>query len=407
MRVFVVEGCGDWVTKQYFQAFKALASSDVGVIFTYDSTFGLDLGAERLPATLFLEYLQNTLNNVKTIEEAGFACVDVKDTSFKLQGRTYGGRERLPKRVEAVFIATPDTTHCDVAQFWLGRARRIFVEKPFDASSDRIRRLRAAITETKSPTEVYGIDHYFVRCDQVARDKAYFMDRLLTASGGSAMGDITGFEFHMTEPPAKNEGDVRKRALSLQQGMIFDMASHALPVLSPFIDLNRPFEVTEAWAGVSRPMQEILFSGAESFFVATVRAYTQSSAHKSPRLIHGTIAIGKDIGSKPEKHLIIESNKGKMIFDLANYVIEHEPNGSAAEPVAPLHDNWARFFVKEVLADRLPKAVEVFTPQGAERIVRLLEEWRGLCRNAASDRLAVHEKGADLAALRTARFRVK
>src|SRR5687768_13588352 len=134
---FVFEGCGRWAM-EYLPAIKALARPDLGVFFTYDSTFGLDANAERLPARLYAQYLQATLRNVETIQKAGFACWDVKDMLFRLRGEPYGGRAMLPASVDAVFVLTPDRTHCDVAEYWLGRAAQVFVEKPFDVSRARV-----------------------------------------------------------------------------------------------------------------------------------------------------------------------------------------------------------------------------------------------------------------------------
>jgi len=43
---------------QYFSALKKSVGETDGIIFTYDSTFGLDEHAERLPAELYFQYLR-------------------------------------------------------------------------------------------------------------------------------------------------------------------------------------------------------------------------------------------------------------------------------------------------------------------------------------------------------------
>src|SRR5437879_2467279 len=101
MRI-IIEGCGKWAL-EYVKALKALGPPPgVGVIVTFDSTFGLDAYAEQLPADLYAQYLEATLRNVREVQGMDFACCDVKDTLFRLQGRPYAGRARLPRQVDAV-----------------------------------------------------------------------------------------------------------------------------------------------------------------------------------------------------------------------------------------------------------------------------------------------------------------
>jgi hypothetical protein len=320
----------------------------------------------------------------------------------------------LPKNVDAVFVTTPDTTHCDVASYWLGRARWVFVEKPFDASARRVAQFCRELVG-QGVTQVFAVDHYFVRCNQAAADEKYFLGRLLTPDSGRApQGDVTRFEFSMTEPPLKDERGnydprpARERALSLQTGMVFDLGAHALPVLQPFIDLTKPMELTEVWAGVSEGLRGILFSGAESFSIATVQGSTRPATGKPSGPIEGKFILGKDVGAKPAKYLWLEGPGGKLRFDLVNYHVYHERVSGDTEPVAPLQQNWAQFFVKEVLEGRLPKAIELFRPEGALGVVEFLERWRAACRprgGGGRRPLRVYEPGAPVADLMNDGFR--
>ena len=407
MRI-VVEGSGTWAM-QYLDALQEFGGPDVGVFFTYDSTFGLDEQAERLPARLFAEYLQATLRNAERVEEAGFACVDVKDTLFRLQENRWAGRRMLPARVDAVFVVTPDRTHCDVAEFWLDKAKRVFVEKPFDAS---VKRIEAFCNERRERdrTEVFALDHYFVRCNQVAADNRYFLDRLLpTDDGDLAVGDIMSFEFVLTEPPCKDESGgydptpMRRRALSLQGGMAFDLGAHALPMLQPFIDLGQPIEITEVWAGVCEELRGVLFSGAESFAAATVRCRTRGIAGKPSSTIAGTVVVGKDIGESPEKYLLLSGPAGQIRFDLNVYHVYYRPAGGEFSAIGSLQENWARFFVKEILEGRVPAAVDAFRPEGAARVIEFLEQWRARCQGGRV--LAGYRPGATVRSLKANDYR--
>lgn len=405
MRI-VVEGSGNWAL-QYFRALKALARPGDGIFFTYDSTFGLDENAEKLPAPLFARYLDATLRNVQEIEAAGFACIDTKDTLFRLRNQRNVCRDVLPRSVDAVFVVTPDRTHCDVATEWLGRARRIFVEKPFDVSTARVQQFCNAMARFPS-TETFAVDHYFVRCNQAAVAAEYFLRSLLPLNRTGGLGDdFTSFEFRMTEPPEPNNASIGARALSMQSGMVMDMGSHALPVLLPFIDLSKPIIAKPIWAGVSRGLRDVMYGGAETFSIADVECQTRSTASKpSSSLIRGRFAVGKDIGDRPEKYLEVSGPRGTIRFDLVNYMV-HEIRQGRETYLAPLQQDWARLFVHEVLDDRVPAAVEMFTPAGALNVVRFLETWRNACRLTGTRRaLELHDRGAPLSSLDNPRYRV-
>jgi hypothetical protein len=410
MRI-VVEGSGNWA-ERYFKALVAHAGQHHGVFFTYDSTFGLDDHAHALSARLFVDYLQATLRYVEDIQKAEYSTLDVKDTLFR--GKRNERRELFPTDADVVFVVTPDRTHCDVAEYWLGRARRIFVEKPFDVSARRIAQFRGRLGQHH--TEVFAVDHYFVRCNQAAVDQDYFVKHLLAqGADGRLEGDFTSFEFRMTESPKVKDGhyddtDVRRRALSLQAGMVFDLGSHAVPMLIPYFDLQRGIRLRDVWAGRSDRLRDIIFSGAETFSVAELECHTRGTETKrasSP--VHGTFIVGKDIGRRPEKHFILRGPGGELKFDFVGYRVDHTSPGGVVTPVAPLYENWVDFFVAEVLAGRVPKAVERYQPEGAQRVVAFLEEWRGVCQRGSGGVariLAEHTPGASVADLRSPSYQV-
>jgi predicted dehydrogenase len=408
MRI-VVEGCGQWAAEQYFKALRDRVGPDDGVFFTYDSTFGMD-SHPNLPARLHLETLQATLNRVKAIEEAGFACFDVKDARFGGALRS-PCRKRLPKYADVVFVVTPDDTHCQVAEFWLGRAGQIFVEKPFDISARRIARF-CAQARRYPQTKVCGLDHYFVRCNQAAARTPFFLEHLLPAGPDGLQGSINSFEFVMTEPPARDEKEAartRERALSLQAGMVFDMASHALPVLLPFIDLRGRIDLLDVWAGVSQRLRELMFKGGETFSMARVRLRPRSLGIRADaRAIEGQLVVGKDVGQQPQKHLIIGGPRGEVRFDLAKHQVYHKDTDGKVEHLAGLIPDWSGFFVNEVLEQRCVRAAESYWPERAQRVIAFLERWRNACRPTGAHgpaSLPVYHSGADWQALQVPQYR--
>lgn len=411
MRI-VVEGSGTWAM-QYFQALKAHAGRDTGVWFTYDSTFGLDRDAARQHAQLAADHLQVTLRNVAQVQDAGFASVDVKDTLFK--GRRNPLRDVFPHDVDAVFVVTPDKTHCDVAQFWLGRAKRIFVEKPFDVSADRIRRFRECVT-AQTTSEVFGVDHYFVRCNQAAFSQDYFIKHLLDATaGGGLLGDFTGFEFCLTEPPMITRGRydataVRKRAPSLQGGMVFDLGAHAVPILMPFFDLSAGIRLRKVWAGRCDGLRDVIYSGAETFSIAHVECRTQRTRTKqTSAFIPGTFIVGKDVGDRPQKYFVLKGPRGEVRFDLVRYRVDHTSPTGEVTSLGPLFENWTSFFVEEILKGRVPRAVETFRPSRAEVVVKFLETWRDACQRHAQGQprtLKEHTPGMPASLLQAPSYQV-
>lgn len=405
MRI-VVEGCGAWAM-QYLSALRRLAP-DAGVFFTYDSTFGLD-SDPKFPAELFQSYLGQTLENAASVRAAGFATVDVKDTLFKKSGASNTLRRALPDSVDAVFVATPDRTHCDVAEYWLGRSRRIFVEKPFDTSSARIADFIDAMLR-QDTSEVFGVDHYFVRCNQAARDQDYFMQWLFAVED-TERGTIPleGFEFRMTEPPQIVDGTYsadafRSRAPALQEGLAFDMGAHALPLLMPFVtDLNH-VSIDHVWAGISEELAKFMYGGGETFSSALVTVPVRQPGLGRSRRVSGRFVVGKDLDNEPMKQLLLHGPKGSVRFDLVRYHVYAEV-GDETIPLAALQEDWALFFVSEVLEGRIPRAVEKFGPGGAAAIVAFLEEWRLRCRQLGRDSgLSEYKPGASPEELETPRY---
>jgi len=130
----------------------------------------------------------------------------------------------------------------------------------------------------------------------------------------------------MTEPhpqDAHGNYDITRhqaRALSLQQGMIFDLGSHALPPLLPFVDIGS-LRVKQVWAGISRQMRSVLYGGAESFSSAEFSGKTRATAYKPASEVTGKIVVGKDIGSKPEKYLLLNGPGGSVRFDFIDNAV--------------------------------------------------------------------------------------
>jgi len=398
--LIIVEGCGAWAMK-YLDALKRHKShgADLKAIFTFDSSFGLESPTWRMPVKLYSDYLQSTLKRVEQVKQAGFAVIDTRDTLFRLMGKKYEGRANLPEYADAVFVTTPDSTHCDVATFWLRRAARVFVEKPFDVSSARIERFCQELRQ-QGVTEVYAIDHYLVRCEQIERRKNFFLQNL---------DGIESFEFSMTEEnSAETLNGVAGRVLSIQEGMIFDMGSHALPVLLPFIDLGRPIEILEVYAGICDDLQKLFFRNAESYSEARVRLWLRPQFGGGQA--KGALIAGKMVGDKPGKHLLLKDAPEKQVtIQLGgDFEVSSRDTSGSSKALGRLNPDWAYLLVQELFNGALPQTVTGFQPEGALSVVRFLEQWRNLsrARSLTGQPLPIYKAGNEAPVLRCPTFKI-
>lgn len=371
----VVMGCGDWA-KKYAKALQPYVErKECHVIFCYDSRAGHNLTPKQ-----YHRYLRGILANVGDFElwGDGCQCWDVAD------GRTMERLQGL--RLHAVFIVTPDATHCSYAKSFLAHARHIVVEKPFDATSANVSTLIDALSgmpDTPAVAEVWGFDHYLVR----AHEFVAWTDLTITRSGESLSGqqargdgylaflggDVTHFRFHMLE--GKSRG-VEERAPSLQNGLIMDMAPHALALVLPF-GFVESIETTSVRAAMyegselyMRP-QDDLKGGRETF--AAIGLTFKSAI--SGRMVSGEVRVGKGVGKQDEKFAEVTGANGNRIrIDLATFIVDYiDADTSKVRPVTHLFAEPIDLLVREIMADR-PLA-SLFPPETGHTVVAVLERW--------------------------------
>jgi predicted dehydrogenase len=142
-------------------------------------------------------------------------------------------------QADVVIIATPDSTHAEVAEEWLKRVpcpEQIFIEKPLEASLNNARRLLEKIEPYDD--SVLAFDHYRARL----LPSRFQMDVLL----GFLRKRLRRFTFYFLEDhsggdphyqraverdgPIENE----QRVQALTQGVILDSMPHAIAILAHF-----------------------------------------------------------------------------------------------------------------------------------------------------------------------------
>lgn len=377
MSQVVLVGAGDWVMKQYAPALSQYCMNragvaDVSAYVLYDPTYA----SKKLKGKAAREnYNAATMRNLRTLKRLGLQPVDWSDQAAR--NRIFGTVVPL-----AVFVVSPDDTHCQVVHEWLGRAHNIIVEKPFATDKEEVRRLRAAVkknaTSGKLPTKVYGFDHYLVRANQfkLAAEGSAFISQGKPKTLAQQLGKIRSFEFRMLEP---TDAGMPERAASLQRGLILDMASHMLPLIQPFGD-PQTVAVDNVRAGMygkppkknRPPGSKIMEKGRETFADLDFRFSVHSKFGEVK--IEANAAIGKCIGNRSEKRLRVMGDRGGVEIDLANNVVDFiDRHGQSREPVASLYPDPIFLLVREILAERGPKFLRLLTLDDAQAIVDRLD----------------------------------
>jgi len=344
-----VLGAGAWVRDQYAPALKPYCEAGGCELFiVYDSRYG---GAT---------YNDAIAKNVRGFERWGAICLDIANLD---------AQEKV-ERLEplAVFVVTPDATHCDMVEDWLDRADSIIVEKPFDVDHKRIRELRANID--RYSCTVRGFDHYLVRANQFAKGR----DRL--AVDRHLEWTLKSFTLHMLEADDRR---LVGRQASLRSGMVLDMGVHGIALLSAFGDpvtiqlRGVKAGVYEPNKGITTSGRELLPSGMETF--AEIRFDFTSIYGEAAT---GIVRVGKCVGERDEKYVEIVGGKDgnrKIRLDMQSLLVDFS-GGGVEGPITSLFCNPVHLLVREVIGERANKTLALFTPAEAERIIEAVNDWR-------------------------------
>ena len=360
MKDIVVLGAGHWVKGQYARALQPYRRrEECGVFFVYNTSYAEAAGLRPDDAQRYNRY---TLQNVKEFEAWGATCLNVAEPE---------AREIL-KGISpyAVFVVTPDDTHCEMVEEWLDRALNIIVEKPFDVDHERIRRLRRTLKDSPVLSNVWGFDHYLVRANQFVKMKGYLgFDEHLE-------GQIHEFRFHMLEA---GEGGLPQRSASLQSGLIMDMGSHTPALILPFGNPNT-ISLDYVKAGVYGPGGEVRTSGRE-LIVSGMETFAKIRFNFTSVFgdaVRATACVGKCVGDQDEKfvEVIGGRNRDRIVrLDLSSFIVDFF-GGENPGPTTSLFSDPVHLLVREVLAERHPTSLALFDPLAGQNIMARLNEWR-------------------------------
>lgn len=353
-RVFVVVGAGNWVAKAYASPLKKWRDEDACVTYiAYD------------PGARDGEHRRATLANVQSFAGWNAICFNVRNPGHRAKLDSFDS-------VDAVFIVTPDHTHCDEAERWLGRAKAVYVEKPFDVDHDKIRRLKNK--PNAQLTAVLGVDHYLIRARRILNDQKKLSEKYDL----HLQQKPREFVFNLLEPFA---ADLVERKESLQEGIIMDLFPHVLALIIPFgdpasatLDSLKPGVFKEAnyvLDGEKQTVrgQDLFYLGRESF-AEIMFHFTSWHGNR----VDAVARVGKCVGDSADKSLVVRGgvNKDREIrLDLSKNTVKLRA-GSKMVPVGRLEPKPIEVLIDKAINPSSSEQVPVFNVDQAQGIVERL-----------------------------------
>jgi predicted dehydrogenase len=295
---------------------------------------------------------------MKRLTKWGAEFID-KSPSNKAGLRDY--HRLLNGNVDAVFVATPDRRHIQVARHWLsGNCKRIFVEKPLTNDVAEARAwMRELRNNKRDRSRLNQLDHYRFKIhpqlkyaehvnqmlDEIARLKFVRFYLLEDHSGADHqyLTQVLRKKRRDRNGPIENEG----RIDTLQAGISLDLLPHLLALLSYF-GKPQTFKVAAKgiraarYVGVDYDYQKSASIKGETF-----AALEFSFVNNSGRRTWGEAYIGKGIHGSTEhpalkndvKLLELEGEWGKKIeFDFTNSVVSAVTKNSGKSTIKPIVD---------------------------------------------------------------------
>ena len=297
-------------------------------------------------------------------EQLGALCIDLSRLTQK-------EREELPKliRPKAVFVVTPPETHCQNAIQWAEESDYIFIEKPFDAKREAIKKLKKKLDGLT--TKVYGFDHYAARLKPFLTRKKFKKFKF---------GNCNQFLFEMFEAAPRG---LEERAPSIgDSGMLFDMASHALPVLSWLAkDLRKVVHLSKFYASTLLSPAKKPYIRSETFgrlcFDFTPAPFVGKGT------VRAEVRVGKGVGATDSKIVTLTNEKGQELRLDQWFMLARGPNS-----VEPIHEKVIHRLVELVILDKLDELEEsagVFDIDLGSTIVDVLVSWTEYIKKYIAD----------------------
>lgn len=298
-------GCGDVFISRYFPKLEMLVNTGLVKLMIADK----EPFEELVTSKLALAASSNELDSLERLRKR-YATVQYmmqhhpNDIAYLnlSDEKDFASYMRLTQ--DMVFVLCPDDAHIQCAQDWIGRATVVFIEKPYACNlveaqcfEETLYRMITTNGEDLPYTIVICLDHY------LAKIFDYLMHRKEVAS---YIGAVREIEFSICE----SGGVEAWRVPALQAGMIYDLFSHVLAQISPFVNLDSFFP-NNGTSAILAAQHEQCPIPSESF--ASIVNSDLRDTHDRKISIQGT--IGKGIGVQDCKVLTIRGDHKTLTAD--------------------------------------------------------------------------------------------
>lgn len=263
--------------------------------------------------------------------------------------------------IDVIFIVTPDITHCQVAKDFLGKAKRIFIEKPLDAILRNVRILEDFPGVEKV---VFGYDHYLAKFYPFeVKTNEWLKEGII--------GKLKKIEFRLLEP-----GKIPShRLFALDRGMIYDFFPHGLAVI-----VATPSQFAYPDLAILKRLRLLRVLVAKYFGCKISGVSFVKIDFEIPYKgnIFCQAIIGKGVGKKIEKTSRIIGSKGEIFVDIPNfhYTILDE-KGKKVKEDKLLYDYSKEFLLATLDFKKKLSQIPGALPFGAAKeILYILDEAR-------------------------------
>ena len=263
----------------------------------------LDLAQKRKIELICLDYgLPENVLGQPSLQEMERLIKERKVCYLDLENHSNIESYKNLSEIDVVFIVTPDITHCQVAKDFLGKAKRIFIEKPLDAI---LRNVRILEDFPKVEKVVFGYDHYLAKFYpfEVKTDE-WLKEEII--------GQLKKIEFRLLEP-----GEIPgHRIKALDRGMIYDFFPHGLAVM-----VATPSQFAYPDLAILKRVRLLRVLVAKYFGCKISGVSFVKIDFEIPYKgnIFCRAVIGKGVGKHFEKSLRIVGSKGEIFVDIQNF----------------------------------------------------------------------------------------
>lgn len=284
-----------------------------------------------------------------------------KNTAHYLNKEKDKSRYNSIDNADFVFIVTPPTYHCQIAELWLERLSKkgkIFIEKPLDESSDKALELRKKLS-SKTET-VFCFDHYLASAYPFLEKKTVNLAKI---------GVLKNIACHILENNEVEKG----REKTLNKGLIFDLFPHVLALVCDIVGKN---SICLADIIKSTKLDEV---NTAKYIGSPITGETFARVKFTIKDIKVDSVLGKCVGNAEDKWMKLQGTDGSIRLDFPpDYKYTISPVQGKRQIKSKLEKRHIERFLEKVLAniEQPFLAPGVLSFDAAFEILKVLEKAR-------------------------------